>query len=158
MSAEKLESKFNMKSDAITLVLHCRLLFRRHFSAFGAGVSCHVIISTKQTHRPCCCCAGLLFLSTVLTTSFFGLWRLVRPLRRLSGKRWFLVIFIHVDICVTCFVRWCYYRLFIFPHHTTPAGARKHKLLLGQLFSFLLQLQLGLCFIRTGTGPMRTSV
>ena len=62
MSAEKLESKYNMNSDAITKVLYCTLLFRRHFFRLLGRLltACHVSLCTKQTHRPCCCCAGAL--------------------------------------------------------------------------------------------------
>ncbi len=51
-----------MNSDAITKVLYCTLLFRRHFFRLLGRLltACHVSLCTKQTHRPCCCCAGAL--------------------------------------------------------------------------------------------------
>ena len=53
MSAEKLESKYNMNSDAITKVLYCTLLFRRHFFRLLGRLltACHVRASAYAQNK-----------------------------------------------------------------------------------------------------------
>ena len=156
-----------MNSDAITKVLYCTLLFRRHFFRLLGRLltACHVSLCTKQTHRPCCCCAGALDqrnfsfrccgcqlfwfcgnLAGLLSWQPFWLNivpRLLTSFALLDVFQASVDFLLYLSVWHLCYM-FCALVLLLFilffPHHTTPA--RKHRLLLGQLY-FLLQLQLG---------------